>query len=167
MNDRVTVELLCEHTEVLPTLAQWFEDEWPSWYGDGGHGNAAADLRHYASAEGLPRGLVAFEEEQVCGVAVLKSDSIASHAHLSPWAAAALVERSKRGRGIGARLITALECEACALGYDRIFCGTSTARSLLQRCGWELLEDISHEGEALGIFSKALEPADGAQLQSR
>jgi hypothetical protein len=53
-------------------------------------------------------------------------------------------------------LVTALEEEARALGYRRIYCGTSTARSLLERCGWELLEEISHEGEALGVYSKAI-----------
>jgi N-acetylglutamate synthase-like GNAT family acetyltransferase len=104
----------------------------------------------------LPRAVVAFADGEVCGVAALKRDSIASHAHLTPWAAAALVAPLRRGRGIGARLIAALEEEARGLGYTRIYCGTSTARSLLMRCGWELLEEITHEGESLGVYSKAL-----------
>ena len=152
----IRIELLSRHPEVLSTLERWFEIEWPSWYGEGGRGNAAADLRSYASPEGLPRAVVAFADGKVCGVAALKPDSIASHAHLTPWAAAGLVEPSRRRAGIGARLLSALEGEARALGYARIYCGTSTARSLLERCGWELLEEISHEGEALGVYSKTL-----------
>jgi hypothetical protein len=42
------------------------------------------------------------------------------------------------------------------MGFNRIYCGTSTTERLLQRCGWQLLERIVHEGEGLGIYEKAL-----------
>ena len=152
----ITIEPLSRHPDVIPTLEKWFEAEWPSWYGVGGRGSAAADLQRYASPDGLPRAVVAFADGAVCGVAALKPESIASHAHLTPWAAAGLVEPSRRRAGIGALLVTALEGEARSLGYTRIYCGTSTARSLLERCGWDLLENISHEGDDLGVYCKRL-----------
>lgn len=156
MEGGIKIELLADHPEVLPILERWFVAEWPSWYGAQGPGDAAGDLHSYASAVGLPRAVVAFAEGEVCGVAALKADSIASHAHLTPWAAAGLVDPSRRGRGIGTHLVTALESEARVLGYSRIYSGTNTARSLLERCGWQLIEDISHDGEPLGVFSKNL-----------
>jgi len=156
MVDAIRIERLSAHPKAIPTLARWFEAEWPAWYGPGGRGSAADDLWNYAGLEELPRGVVAFINGRVCGTAALKADSIASHAHLSPWAAAALVEPSKRGRGIGALLVAAVEREALSMGYSRIYCATSTSRSLLERGRWELLENINHEGINLGIYAKTL-----------
>jgi GNAT superfamily N-acetyltransferase len=152
----LSIEPLASHPEVLSELQALFEAEWPSYYGVGGPGNAQRDLRAYSNSAGLPFGVVAFIDGSVSGAAVLKADSIASHAHLSPWAAGGLVRRDLRGQGIGHQLVLALEKRAKTMGFDRIYCGTSTAERLLQRSGWQLLERIVHEGEPLGIYEKAL-----------
>ena len=89
-------------------------------------------------------------------MAALKPDSICTHTHLSPWAAAGFVRPDLRGRGIGGQLVRALERQAKAMGFGQIYCGTSAAESLLQRSGWHLLERVTHEGEILGIYAKAL-----------
>lgn len=150
------IEPLALHREVLPILRAWFESEWPTYYGVGGRGNAQRDLEAYANQSGLPFGVVAFRDGSVCGVAVLKAESIATHAHLSPWAAGGVVRRDLRGQGIGEQLVLALEREAKAMGFRRIYCGTKTAESLLRRAGWQLLERVDHDGEVLGIYEKAL-----------
>jgi len=152
----VAVEPLARHPEVLAILERWFEAEWPSYYGPGGRGSARADLQSYANQGSLPVGVVAFRDGDLCGVAALKGSSIASRSHLSPWAAAGLVKSSERGRGVGTELVAALEREAQSLGYPHIYCGTSTAESILQRRGWQLMERIEHEGQNLGIYRKAL-----------
>lgn len=156
MNATIRIARLAAHPEALPLLAAWFKAEWPAWYGPGGPGNAEHDLADFANGTGLPLGVVAFRGDVLCGVAALKASSIASHAHLSPWAAAGLVEPSLRQQGIGAVLLAALEVEAAALGHPFIYCGTSTAASLLERSGWSLLETVLHDGQTLGIHRKAL-----------
>jgi GNAT superfamily N-acetyltransferase len=154
--DGLSIEPLTSHPEALSELQAWFEAEWPSYYGAGGPGDAKRDLRAYSNTVGLPFGLVALFDGSVCGVAVLKADSIASHAHLSPWIAGGLVRPDLRRRGIGQQLVLALEKRAKAMGFDRIYCGTDTAEGLLRRSGWQLSERIVNEGEALGIYEKAL-----------
>lgn len=156
MTTGLRIEPLALHPEVLPVLRAWFESEWPSYYGAAGRGSAQRDLEAYASGAGLPFGVVAFRDNSVCGVAALKADSILSHAHLSPWAAAGVVRRDLRGRGVGHQLVLALEREARAMGFSRIYCGTSTAERLLQRAGWRLLERVVQDGEDLGLYEKAL-----------
>lgn len=151
-----SIEPLAQHQQAIAVLREWFEAEWPSYYGAGGRGSALSDLQACANEGSLPVGVVALRAGSVCGVAALKAESIASHLHLSPWAAAGLVHPSMRGQGIGSLLLGALEEQARKLGFTRIFCGTSTAQSLLQRCGWQLLENINHEGKSLGVFNKAL-----------
>jgi len=156
VNSIVKIEPLARHLGALLPLRHWFETEWPEYYGAGRPGDARSDLQSFANHDRLPIGVAAFRDGELCGVAALKADSIASHRHLSPWAAAGLVKSTERGKGIGAQLIGALEKQARVLGFPYIYCGTSTANSLLRRCGWELMENITHEGHQLGIYRKAL-----------
>ena len=139
----------------MPLLASWFIEEWPEWYGQGGRGNALADLNAFATSQWeLPIGFIAFDENSPVGVAALKAESLPTHRHLCPWAAAALVLPSHRGRGIGAELLGVVVRHAATLGYHRVYCGTATAIALLRRSGWSELEVIQHEGESIVIFSK-------------
>lgn len=157
MKTGIVVEPLAQHPWAITTLSEWFEAQWPEYYGSGGK-RALHDLQSYARLDGLPVGVVALMDAKVCGVAALKRDSIASHAHLTPWASAGLVHPSMRGQGIGAMLLASLEEQARFLGFERMYCGSSTSASLLLRCGWQLQEEILHEGERLGVFAKALSP---------
>lgn len=152
----LTINLLADHPEVLPRLERWLVAEWPAHYGPGGPGNAAGDLRSFSNRDDLPLGIVAFDESALCGVAALKAESIASHRHLTPWAAAGLVAPWLRRQGIGASMLAELENQARRLGFDAIYCGTNTAESLLLRADWALLDRITHEGQALGIYHKLL-----------
>jgi len=155
MPDGLVLDLLAHHPEALAELAELFEAEWPAWY-RGGRGNARQDLQAYAQQGALPVGVLALRAGAVCGVAALKAESILSHRHLSPWAAAGLVPAALRGQGIGLQLLLALEQQARQLGFARIYCGTSTAATLLERAGWRVLERITHEGKSLAIYEKAL-----------
>lgn len=155
MNSDVTVEPLALHPEVLPILVQWFEAQWPSWYRTG-QGDAQRDLRAFSNQGSLPIGVVALRGGVICGVAALKAESIETHRHLSPWAAAGLVDPALRGRGIGLQLLSSLEMHAKELNFKSIYCGTSTAESLLQRAGWRHLERVIYEQKPLSIYIKTL-----------
>ena len=156
MSNRITVERLSLHIGTLPILAEWFRSEWPAWYGPGGTGNVDEDLHAFSTLDGLPIGVIALLNGAPCGVAALKEHSIPSHAHLTPWAAAGFVIPSLRGPGIGARLLSALESEAKALGFPNIYCGTATAASLLLRAQWNHIESVLHDGKQLNIYGKTL-----------
>lgn len=156
MTGTLSIEPLAAHPEMLAALQQLFEAEWPSYYGPGGPGDARREFQAFANLGSLPVGVVALRDGSICGVAALKAESIASHRHLSPWTAAGLVQPSERGQGIGAKLLAALEQEARNLGFRHVYCGTSTAESLLLRREWQLIERIIHEGQGLGIYRKAL-----------
>jgi GNAT superfamily N-acetyltransferase len=160
MIDRKTTEKAIEWAEPYPNLAgdgkegeievrQLFESEWPDYYGADCPGVARRDLKAFANRGCLPVGVVAFRGGQVCAVAALKAESFASHGRLSPWAAAGFVRSSERGRGIGTQLLAALEREACRLGFQRVYCGTNTAETLLRHLGWQLMKRIVHERQEL------------------
>ena len=152
----VHAQPLAQHRELLPLVGQWFTSEWPGWYGPGGNGNIKQDLEAFASSEvTLPVGMVIFENQKPVGVGVLKAQSIPSHPHFGPWAAAGYVIPSCRGRGLGAVLLQALVSKAKSLGFKHVYCGTSTAVNLLTRAGWQPKEVTSIEDKPLTIFKSA------------
>jgi GNAT superfamily N-acetyltransferase len=152
----ITISPLARHRQHLPLLVSWFRQEWPGWYGPSGSGCAESDLQSFAASESkLPVGLVVLQDGFPVGVGALKAESLHTHRHLSPWAAAGFVLPALRGQGIGAALLGALASHGYRLGYSSVYCGTATAVSLLRRSGWTELERIEHEGEPLVIFEKA------------
>lgn len=152
-----SIAKLGEHPEALPALQRLLEAEWPEYYGPSGPGDARADLLRYSGETRLPIGFVAFLDGEPCGLAVLKAEPLPALPHLAPWASAGLVAPSCRRRGIGARLLAALEEQARQLGFDAIHSGTNTANSLLEREGWQLLQQVAHEGTTLSVYRKPLQ----------
>ena len=159
MSSALIVEPLARHRSLLPVLEGWFVSEWPAWYGLGGQGDIGQDLRAFSASEvNLPVGFVAFSEGTPVGAGALKAESIPTHKHLSPWAAAGFVLPERRGSGVGAALLAAMVAHAHSLGYKHVFCGTSTAESLLQRSGWSAVEVARHAGKPLTVFRSAACP---------
>jgi GNAT superfamily N-acetyltransferase len=156
MSTRLCISNLADHPEAVPVIRRWFETEWAAYYGPSGPGDAEQDLLAYSSLGQLPVGLIAWYDEQLCGIAALKSHSISTHTHLGPWAAAGLVLPQFRGRGIGSSLLCALEAVARGFGYSTIYCGTATAIGLLERNGWQFMERVRYDGEDVSIYQKAL-----------
>lgn len=149
----LTTELLCHRRELVPLVSSWLVGEWPQWYGAGGPGDLQRDVRAFsASSSVLPIGIVVFSEGAPVGFGALKAESIPSHPHLSPWAAAGFVLPPHRGQGVGAHLLQALVAHAKTIGFPVVYCGTSTAASPLARYGWQLLESVTHAGRPLGIY---------------
>jgi predicted N-acetyltransferase YhbS len=156
MSSTVRIERLAHHPDLLPLLAVWFQSEWPAYYGPNGAADAVTDLRAYSNCSVVPVGLVAFRNNEVCGVAALKAQSIGSRPNLGPWAGAGFVPPQHRRQGIGGALLRSVESVAKELGFPRVYCATSTSASLLELNRWHLLERTTHEGEPVDIYEKAL-----------
>ncbi len=153
----LTVEPLSRCPALKATVSAWLLSEWPSWYGQDGPGDLVGDVDAFAQSENsLPVGFVVFKEHEPVGFGTLKQESIPSHKHLSPWAATGFVLPQYRSQGIGAFMLQAIVAYASLLGYQQVYCGTSTATSLLQRAGWRRLEQINHAGKPLGIFGSGV-----------
>jgi GNAT superfamily N-acetyltransferase len=157
MNEPLTIAPLAEHREWLPTLARWLECEWPDWYGPGGPGDTADLLEEAAHRDRLPVAVIALRAGVPCGISVLRpTDAAAAQTGYSPRVGGGLVRADLRGQGIGARLLAAMEGEARRLGYSTIYCSTTGAQRLLERCAWESIGTITHEGAPLSVYRKAI-----------
>lgn len=149
----LTTQPLPHARHLMPTVSHWLLSEWPNWYGEDGPGHLSADVTAFAASDRtLPIGFVAFDDGNPVGFGALKAESIPSHRHLTPWAAAGFVLPERRGKGIGALLLQAMVAHARTLGYEHVYCATSTSVSLLHRAGWHVVEEIMHAGEPMVIF---------------
>jgi GNAT superfamily N-acetyltransferase len=161
--ERVVIARLAEHSEWLPMLARWLEREWPDWYGPHGPGEATADLEEAAQSDGLPLAVIALLDGVPCGISVLRpTDAAAAQTGHAPWVGGGLVRADLRGQGIGARLLAAMESEARRLGFGTIYCSTTGAERLLERCGWQSIGTITHDGAPLAVYRKPVSIEDGA-----
>jgi GNAT superfamily N-acetyltransferase len=153
VTQNVIIQGLSGHPGLVPLVVSWFEAEWPGWYGAAGEGDAQRDVLRYSSAKGsIPLGLVAFCDGTPCGFGALKNDPIPAGSLLGPWVGAGYVRPDLRGRGIGTLVLRALTREARRLGFPHVYCGTSSAISLLAREGWEQLEVVRHQGVQIAVF---------------
>lgn len=65
------IELLANHAESIPTLADWYVSEWEPYYGVSGHGDARADLESRCNRDEIPIGFVVIEGGEIYGTAAL------------------------------------------------------------------------------------------------
>ena len=160
MVNTLQIELLADHIEAIPTLKRWFELEWAPYYGPNGPGDAQKDIADSCNRDKLPVSLVAISDGKVCGTASLKTESVTTHKHLTPWLAALLVAPTFRRRGIANQLIAAVEEKARQLGFNSIYIGTGegsgTPESSLRNRGWEFVEKVPYFVSEVSIFKKAL-----------
>lgn len=155
----VTITALGNAPAVMETLEAWFVDEWPGWYGPDGPGDARQDLEKCLQpGTRLPRCLVALEGgDRLLGTVSLRDTSPGSDLYPGAWLTALLVHRAFRKAGIGTQLVAAAERQAGQLGFPDILTATATARSLVLKRDWLLVETLHPEPGPLGIYRKSLE----------
>ena len=90
------------------------------------------------------------------GTATLSYDSITTHPHLGPWLTAFYVRPELRRRGIGRKLVAAIEAAAQRLGFAQLYAGSGRAATLFVRIGWQVLERVSYHGEEIAILRRDL-----------
>jgi len=150
----MNIELLADHSESIPMLADWYVSEWEPYYGVNGPGDARADLESRRNRDEIPIGFVANEDGAVCGTAALDLDVATG---LTPSVVGLLVARSQRGRGIATALLESAEALARRLGYSRLYVSTTVLGDLLVRTGWYTHGEAKFVNEQQGsIYARDL-----------
>ncbi|WP_119309291.1 GNAT family N-acetyltransferase [Cohaesibacter haloalkalitolerans] len=137
MDESFRIVSLEDGRNAIPVIAQWFCDQWPTWYGPDGPGDAIADLEGWADGSGIPLARIALSETgDPMGIAALKPDGLGEELGLGPFLSAFYVRPDCRRRGVGMALTRAIEDAARSLGIASVYGVTDGARGLLMRAGW-------------------------------
>jgi GNAT superfamily N-acetyltransferase len=155
----VSIELLAEHPHLIPAVGQI---RWKEW----GHPPEPESLDWWmdvtareAGRNVLPVTWVAIDPPgQAVGAVGLGEFDIEERHDRSPWVLGMIVADQYRGRGIGSKLMGALEAWAHQHGYRQVWVARGgRAVDFYRKCGWELMEVIDRSsGETASILTKLL-----------
>ncbi len=143
------IELLNDHSESIPMLADWYVSEWEPYYGVHGPGDARSDLESRSNRDEIPIGFVAIEGDEIYGTAALDLDEATD---LTPSVVGLLVEPSRRGRGVATALLKSAEFYAKRLGCSRLYVSTTVLDRLLLRMGWYPFKEIEFINKEMGLI---------------
>lgn len=146
----IKICFLAEVPEVVPQLVKLFQEEWADYYGPEGPGIAESDIWERCQINSIPLTLIATDNNgEVVGTGTLSAESTDLAFNQGPWISALVVERNRRGSGIGTALISALEMEARRFRCQFIYMSTYTAGGILLSRGWEEVNKTTcHQGIA-------------------
>lgn len=134
------IEPLADHTDLLPVLAGWYGSQWEPYYGQSGPGDAKKDLDSRCNRDKLPIGLVAIENDQLCGTVALDFDTATN---LTPSVVGLLVASDFRRQGVASALLNSAEDLALQFAYDKLYISTTMLDDFLMRQGWQPLGDVT------------------------
>jgi GNAT superfamily N-acetyltransferase len=87
----------------------------------------------------------------------LRAESIGSEPNQGPWITDLVVEKSRRGNGIGTALISALEMEARRFRHQFIYTSTYIAGDILLSRGWQEINKITSHQRVATIYRAELQ----------
>jgi predicted N-acetyltransferase YhbS len=148
------IEYLADHPRKHREVAELHYGQWPE-LGD------SVDAREQSLAMccrrgEIPLGVVALDQDELCGFALLVPEDFEMRPNLSPWLAGVFVRPRHRRKGVGAALVTRIESEAKALNVEMIYLYTAHSEALYARLGWIVIERCAHEGRTYAVMAKRL-----------
>ncbi len=154
----IQTALLADHLDVIPTLAEWFRDQWPDYFAGRILPDIEADFHKEAQRHYIPVRLVAFVDGELVGTVVLRDRAIAILPKTHPGLGGLFVRPQYRKRGIATELVQAGMNVAREQGYGEVYATTVVAGGILTRLGWIIVEEVvEHGDEQLTLYRCDLE----------
>ena len=149
------VHSICDHLDMVPTIADWHWNEW-------GHADPGGSLQTWETGlerrtrrDAIPTTFVALSDNMPVGSAVLVESDMSSHPELSPWLAGLYVVPSHRNSGVGTLLTQHAMDQAIAFGVQTLYLHTASAASLYRRLGWTTKFREYYEGSNVVVMQYA------------
>ena len=148
------IENLADHPTLVPTLADWFAQEW------GGEQSAAEfeafkdELSGRMNRNSAPFTLISLLDDELVGTAALKIREMESHPHYEYWLGSVYVRKEFRGRGVASELIHAVIEKAAQLGIDLLHLYTRGKVALYANFGWKIIEEAIYLGKKVYIMQR-------------
>lgn len=152
------IRYLKEYRQWIPTIAQWFYDEWGDFYPNLTVNDITERLEQRTNTDTIPLALVAVEDNKVVGTVSIKQHDMDTRMQYSPWLASLYVEKTYRHKGVSVRLIQAGINKAIELGIKSIYLYTIIPKHkafYLSR-SWRFVETTRYRGRTAIIVKKEL-----------
>jgi GNAT superfamily N-acetyltransferase len=135
----VTIDYLRNVPEHTETIAKWIFETFP-------HEFETTTFEEWLEVVKHPERVtfVALENGQPLGTASLDFEDLPPRDDLTPWLASVYVLPEARSRGLGAKLVAAVEQEATVKGFKQIYLHTSDRAEFYAKRGWQVLVTVEY-----------------------
>lgn len=156
MLSNIQIVYLENYPKLIPILADWAYQEWSKYDPDFTMEKAINSFNSRLNHNKIPLTLVAVEGENPIGMISLKPTiSPKGYEDKQPWIGSLYVIPSKRGIGVGKKLMAAIKDVALNLGYNELFLYTSVplARDWYTANGWKIITTDIYKNHTITIMN--------------
>ena len=146
------IELLADHPEYIPLLAEWHHREWAYLRPGFSLADRVASLHERSGRSELPITFIASSEDELLGSAMLMHHEMDIRPQFTPWLAGVFVAPAHRHRGIGRSLAQHVIRAAKSLGYSTVYLYTPSAEAYWSRLGWSVVEHTRFRGADVTVM---------------
>jgi GNAT superfamily N-acetyltransferase len=149
--------LLADSPEAIPQIASWYFDKWGYLHPDTGLKDMESKLRGSLNRYELPLLILAFENDELVGVAQLKFHEMDIFPDKEHWLGGVYVPVEHRGKGIAAKIIRQALRIARTLGIPTLFLQTEElGGGLYTNLGWVPVTQARNCGLDVLVMEKTL-----------
>ena len=139
------IDYLANRTEYIPTLAQWYFDEWGYLQQDATVTSISSKLQAYLHTDRVPLVILAIEQNTLAGAAQLKFTEMSIYPEKEHWLGGVYVSPDSRNRGIARLIIEHVVAIARNLGVHTLHLQTrDPTGGLYKRLGWQPVESVNY-----------------------
>jgi GNAT superfamily N-acetyltransferase len=149
----VKIELLADHPEFIPSLAEWHFREWAYLRPGDSVANRVRMLHERSGRRELPITFVASSGAECLGSAMLIHHEMDTRPDYTPWLAGVFVAPAHRRRGIGRALAEHVIREAVVLGFPTVYLFTPSAEHFFSHLGWSIVERTRYRDADVTVMS--------------
>ena len=146
------IDYLANHSELIPTIAQWQHEEWGKFRPDKTINWRIKNLCKQTDPAAIPLTFAAFSELGPVGSASLVWHDMPERQELSPWLASVFVHAQHRNQGIGSNLVNRVVEKANALNFPILYLFTFDKVNLYKDLGWEFMEQLDYLAHEVTIM---------------
>ena len=118
-----------------------------------------SEIETFVRNQGYEVALVAESDGRLAGTCLFVRNEIDAQHDVSPWLAGLVVAPEFRGRGVGSKLVEAIEAHARSVACPVIHLYTPNAEGLYAALGWSVVERFRDCGAPMALMSKNLSAA--------
>jgi len=148
------IEYLADHKDVISTLAQWSYEEWSYLHPERTLSDVEQLVLQGSNKEHIPISLVAIDKGEVIGMIALKTSDFKARPDLSPWLAGLYVDKARRRKGVGTKLVHEIEKLAAQLGASKLYLVTDDAENFYSKLNWSVQERTVWQDLSVTVMEK-------------
>jgi GNAT superfamily N-acetyltransferase len=146
----MTIRFLADHPECRPTLAAWYQREWPELFDE--EFTPWHEMDGAMNRNQLDCTLLGFADGKLAASAALLTEDVLPFPEYSPWLGTVVVDPTLRGRGFGRKIVQAAMSHAISLGLANLHLWTPHHRAFYEKLGWEFVREYALKNHTVSIL---------------